>query len=73
LGGQGGSLATLLGVLPKEIVYNKNIVSLEFYVWENSLEYANNANYTLCATESYDNPVDACYEMILKLHEEDLL
>lgn len=63
------SLASLLGVLPKEIVCDKGIVYLEFHVWENSLEYVNNANYTLYVTKSYDNPVDACYEMVCWLLE----
>ena len=67
------SLAALLGVMPKEIVCDKSIVFLEFHIWENSLEYVNNADYTLHVTESYDNPIDACYEMIIKLHELNLL
>ena len=25
------------------------------------------------ATDNYDNPVDACYNLIIKLHEKDLL
>lgn len=67
------SLAALLNVMPKEIVYNGNIVFLEFHIWETSLEYTNDGGYTLHATESYDNHVDACVEMILKLHELNLL
>ena len=55
------------------VIYDGKIVSLEFHVWENSLEYVNNADYTLYVTESYNNPVDACVEMILKLHELNLL
>lgn len=67
------SLTALLNILPKETVYNKNIVFLEFHVLENSLEYVNNADYTLYVTNSYNNAIDACYEMILKLHELNLL
>ena len=67
------SLTALLGVLPKEIVYDKHIVFLEFHVWENSLEYVNNADYSLYVTSSYDNPVDACVDMIEKLHELKML
>lgn len=67
------SLAALLGVLPKEIVYDKNMVFLEFHAWENSLEYVNNADYTLYVTKNYDNPVNACVDMITKLHELNLL
>ena len=67
------SLTALLGVLPKEIVCDKGIVYLEFHVWENSLEYVNDANYTLYVTKSYDNSVDACVDMIIKLREQNLL
>lgn len=67
------SLTALLDALPKEIVYDKHIVYLEFHAWDNFLEYVNNADYTLYVTESYDNPIDACYEMILKLHEQNLI
>ena len=67
------SLAALFNILPKEIVYKKNIVYLEFHVWQNSLEYVNNADYILHITRSYGNPVDACVEMILKLKELNLL
>lgn len=67
------SLSALLGVLPKEIVYDKGLVFLEFHAWNNSFEYINNADYTLCVTKSYDNPIDACVDMIEKLHELSLL
>jgi len=55
------SLAALLGVLPE---YN-----LQKTDWGNKTEYkivvtVNEDNY---ASKNYDNPVDACYEMIIKL------
>ena len=57
------SLAALLGVIPNYELISKH-------------------NYHTCIAETslgketvawFDNPVDACYEMILKLHELNLL
>jgi hypothetical protein len=56
------SLSALLDVLPK---LHKLQHSEEGY-------YCSLANYKYI-TEAYNNPVDACYEMILKLHELNLL
>lgn len=62
------SLAALLGVLPD---YN-----LQRTDWENNkTEYKivvtiNDYNY---ASKNYDNPLDACYGLILKLNELNLL
>lgn len=54
------SLASLLGVLPSA-----------------TLDSSNNHRYKLrCMerfTEWHDNPIDACYRMILKLHELKML
>lgn len=67
------SLAALLGALPK----NPNIgrPSLESnykeYYWIQYYdEFMKPNNYI---TECFNNPVDACYELILKLHELNLL
>ena len=57
------SLAALLSVLPKGINIStpKPVNELGYCCWNQYDEiYAN-------------NPVDACYEMILKLHEQKLL
>ena len=54
------SLAALLDVLPSATLDNSN----DHYYRLNCMERF---------TEWYDNPVDACYEMILKLHELNLL
>ena len=58
------SLAALLGVLPRETRLLKSATDDIFY-------------HTDCpkgnVDEWFDNPVDACYEMILKLHELKLL
>jgi len=57
------SLAALLNVLPP-IHHLKPILDLE----ENSIQYSGIDIYVKA-----DNPVDACYEVILKLHELNLL
>jgi len=57
------SLAALLGILPKgtNISTPKPINALNYCCWNQYNEiYA-------------DNPIDACYEMILKLHELKML
>lgn len=72
--GTGGSIAawsltTLLNVIPKHTDLcksssneNKDIIAYWCYNFPNNL-----------TTECYDNPVDACYEMIIKLHELKML
>lgn len=57
------SLAALLGALPNGIVMNKDSQNGKYHF---SSKYI--GTYVTA-----DNPVDACYEMILKLHELDLL
>lgn len=65
------SLTALLSVLPKigseepmiQKLYYSNIPT-ERYICEYSFTNI---------TDEYYNPVDACYEMIIKLHEKDLL
>ena len=57
------SLAALLDVLPNGIIMHKD---------------SQNGKYHCCSTYAgtyikVDNPVDACVEMILKLHELNLL
>jgi hypothetical protein len=63
------SLAALLGVLPAEC----ECMSLEHINYGNNhkkyfMSYIGGEN-----TEDYDNPVDACVEMIIKLNELNLL
>ena len=55
------SLAALLGVLPNEDMLVKTTDG-EYYCLAKDV-----------MTKHYDNPIDACYEMILKLHERNLL
>lgn len=60
------SLAELLGVLPEEIKYYAPNLQKE----DGKYSIAYGDDELLCIA---DNPVDACYEMILKLHELNLL
>lgn len=65
------SLAALLAVLPvlKRIGYEKAKPNIHFDVFTNKW-VCNSLYYT---SNSYDNPVDACYEMIMRLHELKML
>ena len=66
-----GHLASLLGVLPKFGAEEPMIRKL-YYASEPKERYV--CEYGLTdITSEYDNPVDACYEMILKLHELKML
>lgn len=57
------SLAALLSVLPKSLIYTPN-QALDGYCCKNIMH----------DLETYgDNPVDACVKMIIKLHEQKLL
>ena len=57
------SLTALLGVLPKSLIYTPN-PTLDGYCCKNIMH----------DLETYaDNPIDACYEMILELNELKLL
>ena len=62
------SLAALLGVLPVGTESHKQSDgSISYYY----VEIYNNKKYI--STKRYDNLVDACYEMIIKLKELNLL
>ena len=59
------SLAALLGVLPK-IVNNQTLfIETSAALWH--------IGYRNIYTARADNPIDACYELILKLHELKML
>ena len=62
------SLAALLGVLPERIIENYYVPNLQKENGKYSIAYGNEE--LLCIA---DNPIDACYEMIIKLHELNLL
>lgn len=66
------SLAALLELLPKRLQIVDNVYKLSVYLY--GLYYWNTINGNLCfETQDKDNLVDACYEMILKLHELKML
>ena len=62
------SLAALLGVLPEGIIENYYTPNLQKENGKYSIAYGNDE--LLCIA---DNPVDACYEVIIKLHELKML
>ena len=62
------SLAALLDVLPFPQL-SKDKLGSDKIGWMVSV-YPDNCRYD---SSWHDNPIDACYEMILKLHEENLL
>jgi hypothetical protein len=55
-------LAALLDILPKGKVLIDDVHSNKYKVIGYNLD-----------TDYYDEPLDACYEMVLKLHEQKLL
>lgn len=63
------SLSALLSVLPKEI---RLVGSTKDHYWYCECINAHDSNW-YAGFESSDNPVDACYGMIVKLHEQKLL
>jgi len=61
------SLAALLGVLPE---YNLQRTDWYYKIEHKIVITTNKDNYT---SKNCDNPIDACVEMIIKLHERNLL
>lgn len=66
------SLAALLNVLPDTITSNDGI-AFKLNIKKNIIEYSNPSLYLIYKSVKSDNIVDACYEMIEKLHEQNLL
>lgn len=62
------SLAALLSVLPEGIIKNYYVPNLQKENGKYSIAYGKDE--LLCIA---DNPVDACYKMIEKLHTENLI
>lgn len=74
------SLAALLSVLPFHLIIDNQRYefSMKKGLNKNGETYAIkytifNTAFYLHLTDYYNNPIDACYEMILKLHEQNLL
>lgn len=66
------SLSALLGVLPLEIDTHKQTDGYKIYYYV-ELYMKRNGKEIYLSTERHENLIDACYEMILKLHEQKLL
>jgi hypothetical protein len=74
------SLAALFGVLPFHLIVNNQRYAFDMckgydrngdtYLIRYNIY---NTDISLYRTNYYNNPIDACYEMILKLHELNLL
>ena len=75
------SLTSLLDILPKEYTNSKNqvctlhidIVDSEtpYLMWYANPEHE--GSIVEIKTKEYSNLIDACYEMVLKLHESNML
>ena len=65
------NLAALLGVLP--ILDNRSPVIPKTFDGKYRVVYHSTACERGIFTHDYDNPIDACYEMIIKLKESNLL
>lgn len=63
------SLASLLGVLPFPVLYMEMLAGM--ILWSCECHFIETKE--VVKIEHYDNPVDACYELILKLHELKVL
>jgi len=66
------SLAALLGVLPDTITSNDGI-AFELNIKKDIIEYSNPSLYLIYKSVKADNLIDACVEMIERLHELNLL
>lgn len=71
------SLASLLEVLPEEITDDKGYkvyIDVRKYNSKYQIAYYTDLNWSdTISTDEYENLVDACVEMILKLHEQKLI
>ena len=74
------SLASLLDVLPFHLIANNQRYAFSMHKGLNKdgetymLRYnVFNTDVCLYSTDYYNNPIDACYRLILKLHELNLL
>lgn len=66
------SLTALLDVLPKNLDIGRPVLATNYrgYYWVSYFDEYMKEKFT---SKIYNNPIDACYEMILKLHEQNLL
>ena len=66
------SLAALLGVLPKNLDIGRPVLATNYkgYYWVSYFDEYMKEKFT---SKIYNNPIDACYELILKLYELKML
>lgn len=67
------SLAALLDILPKNLDIGRPVLATNYrgYYWVSYFdEYMKENKFT---SKIYNNPIDACYEMVLELHRQKLL
>lgn len=71
------SLAALLEIIPSEIFSGEYIINItegldnKWCITYDNIDNKNHSFYGL--SSSADNLIDACYEMVIKLHERKLL
>ena len=63
------SLSALLSVLPFPVLYMEMLGGMIFWCCECTFMETDE----VVKIEHYDNPIDACYDMIIKLHELKML
>ena len=66
------SLDALLNILPDTITSNDGI-AFKLNIKKNIIEYSNPSLYLIYKASIADNLIDACYEMIVKFKENNLL
>lgn len=68
------SLVALLDLIPFNVTFNKAVYRFKMVKYFNHWEcYHENFGSVSTGIFEADNPVDVCYEMIIKLHEQKIL
>ena len=71
------SLAALLDIIPQEIFDGEYVINITEGCdnrWVLTYDYYENRNHSYYGLSTgADNLIDACYEMIIKLHEQKIL
>ena len=71
------SLAALINIIPQELFDGEYIINITGEIdnkWIITYDHYENRNHSFYGLSAgADNLVDACYEMIIKLHEQNLL
>ena len=71
------SLSALISIIPQELFYGEYIINITEGCdnrWVLTYDHHENRNHSYYSLSiGADNPVDACYKMIIRLHELNLL